>query len=337
MHFRATRSRPVGFTLIELLVVIGIIGLLIGLLLPAIQFAREAARRSQCSNNLRQIGVALANYQSAMGRFPPVTVVPTDRTFQPWSAQARLLPYLEEVNLANLIDWKQSPQFTGNPLAAKTRVDVYLCPSEVNDRERPDPQSGDPNFTHYPLNYAANMGTWMVWDPNTRQGGGGSFSPNSNHRTASFRDGTSTTLAFAEVKTFSPHLRDSGNPPAFGIPIPSSPGVVVGYGGSLVQTGHTEWVCGRTNHIGFTTVFTPNTLVNFLSAGTTYDVDFISRREGGSMSQVTYSATTSRSFHSGMVQAVMMDGSTKSINNSIDLAIWRALSTRAGNEVITGF
>src|SRR3970040_1892893 len=111
-----------AFTLVELLVVIAIIGVLIALLLPAIQAAREAARRTQCSNNLKQIGVALHNYQSATSRFPPVTGLPLGQTFEPWSAQARLLPYLEQVNLVNLIDWTKTPEFTGHPVAAQTRV-----------------------------------------------------------------------------------------------------------------------------------------------------------------------------------------------------------------------
>ena len=325
-----------GFTLIELLVVIAIIAILISLLLPAVQQAREAARRSQCKNNLKQMGLAMHNYLDARRYFPPSACLNTSAiTSVFWSPQAYLLPYLEQANLQKLIDWNQPYSVQGN--VAKTRIPTYLCPSEVNDRARSDPQPGDPNFTHYPLNYAANMGTWMVWDPNTKQGGNGAFHPNSSLQTAHFRDGTSTTVAFAEVKTYTPHLRDSGNPAAAGVPVPGSVATVVGYGGTLKDSGHTEWVCGRANHIGFTTVFTPNTVVNYTSGGVKYDVDFISQREGGSTTQVTYAANTARSFHSGMVSAVMLDGATRSISNSIDLTIWRGLSTRSGSEVITDY
>ena len=330
------RNQGRGFTLIELLGVIAVIAILIALLLPAVQQAREAARKSQCKNNLKQMGLALHNYLDVKKYFPPSACIGTATTTSVfWSAQAYLLPFLEQADLQKLINWDQPYSLQGN--VARKRIAIYLCPSEINDRARSDPQSGDPNFAHYPLNYAANVGTWMVWDPNTKQGGGGAFYPNSSLSTAAFRDGTSSTLAFAEVKAYTPHLRDGGNPAAAGVPIPSTVAAVVAYGGSLAATGHTEWVCGRTNHIGFTTACGPNSVVNYMSGGTTYDIDFISRREGGSTTQVTYSATTSRSFHLGMVNAVMMDGAARSISSNIDLSIWRGLSTRNGRELLGEF
>ena len=141
MNASKSLQRVRGFTLIELLVVIAIIAVLIALLLPAVQQAREAARRTQCRNNLKQVGLALHNYNEAFSTFPPVSVLPQGRTFEPYSGHARLLPYIDQGNVANLIDWNVSSEFTSNPTAAKTRVAIYMCPSEINDRSRTTPGS----------------------------------------------------------------------------------------------------------------------------------------------------------------------------------------------------
>ena len=100
--------------------------------------------------------------------------------------------------------------------------------------------------------------------------------------------------------------------------------------------GHTEWVCGRTLHNGFTTAFPPNTVVPYShSDGRQYDVDICSSREGRN-STATYAAVTSRSHHAGVVSSALMDGSVRTIANSIDGSLWKALSTRSGGETVTG-
>ena len=161
---RTVVSTP--FTLIELLVVIAIIGILVALLLPAIQAAREAGRRASCSNNLRQIGVALHNYHDTHGSFPPGAIHPTGVTSKSWSIHARLLAFLEEENLQDLIDW--SAPYSAQGEVTRTRIDAYICPSDPGDRERPDG-----SITHYPLTYGVNMGTWFVFNPNNQTGGDG--------------------------------------------------------------------------------------------------------------------------------------------------------------------
>lgn len=331
MRLTSPGSRRSAFTLVELLVVIAIIGLLIALLLPAVHAAREAARRTDCRNNLRQVGLALHNYVDALGALPPVSVIPVGQTFEPWSAQAGLLPYLEQQNLADLIDWDVSPEFTSNPTAAATRVSIYLCPSEPNDRARETP-----TITHYPLNYGFNQGTWFIYDPQTQAIGDGAFAPNRAFRLSDMQDGLSNTTAASEVKAYQPNLWDSGNPNAVGTPPPADvPALAAFYGGTFDTNGHTEWVEGDVHECGFTTTFPPNTNVPYTQDGITYDIDVTSMRDGESTTAPTYAAVTTRSYHSGVVNVLLMDSSVQGMSDNIDGRVWRALGTRAGGEAVS--
>jgi prepilin-type N-terminal cleavage/methylation domain-containing protein/prepilin-type processing-associated H-X9-DG protein len=341
-------SRPTeknAFTLVELLVVITIIGILISLLLPAVQAAREAARRMQCANNLKQLGVGLHNYATANSIFPPSFCIQSGTTLTgnngSWSIHGRLLPYLEQGNAYGLVKldvaW-DAQTATGVPIM---RTSTFICPSEINDRVRVD-GSGKP-YT-YPQNYGFNFGTWFVWDPMTGQGGDGVFHVNSRIDPAAITDGLSNTLAATEVKAFTSYFRNTTDP---GLTVPASPGAVAALASGAQfklgsdtnsNTGHTEWADGRVHHSGITTVFTPNTMVSYVhSDGRTYDVDYNSRQEGQSATQRTYAAVTARSYHPGAVNALLMDGSVRNIGNSIGLKVWRALGTRAGGEVVTDY
>ncbi len=329
-----------GFTLVELLVVVAILGTLVGLLLPAVQQAREAARRAQCLNNLKQIGLALHNYQTVNTVFPPSFCIRPGTTLATnngsWSIHGRLLPFLEQGAAYSRIrlDIPWDAQLgTGVPTM---RTPTYVCPSEVNDRARVD-ASGSP--LTYPHTYGFNFGTWLVYNPGTNQGGDGAFFVNSQLGPASFTDGLSNTLAAAEVKAFTAYFRNTADP---GPTVPNLPNELAAFApgaqfklGPNVNdnTGHTEWGDGRVHHSGITTVFTPNTRVAYLHTdGRTYDVDYNSQQEGRSATQPTYAAVTARSYHPGVVNALFMDGSSRPISNTIDVAAWRAMGTRQGGE-----
>ncbi|MCI0681664.1 MAG: DUF1559 domain-containing protein [Gemmataceae bacterium] len=335
--------RP-AFTLIELLVVIAIIAILIALLVPAVQKVRAAAARVQCQNNLKQIGLAIHNFEGTMKSYPLSMYIQPNTVFASnngsWSIHARILPYVEQsaayvrVNLEAAWDAQLN---TGVPTF---RVPIYLCPNETNDVVRTN--GGNPYV--YPHTYGFNFGTWFVYDPTTGGGGDGAFHPNSRHRPASFQDGLSNTLCASEVKAFTPYVRNTADP---GPTPPASPAAVVAMAGGGQKklgpnvndcTGHTEWPDGRVHHSGFTTVFTPNTVVPFADGGRTYNIDYNSRQEGNSATQKTYAAITARSYHSGgLVNVLLMDGSVRSVSQNVDLTTWRALGTRAGGEVVGDF
>ena len=329
-----------AFTLVELLVVIAIIGILIALLLPAVQAAREAARRMQCKNNLKQLALAAQTYQTAVGCYPPSICLPVGIEVGhagDWSIHARVLPYLEQGTLYNDMDFSITYEdlVWGDQPISSVRIPGYLCPSEPHDQIRLD-NAGNP--FHWPLNYAFNMGIWFVYDPASGRGGRGATFPNSRLRPSDFSDGLSHTLAIAEVKAFTPYYRNTTTATAA---IPTCPADVAALcsggqaklGPELMQnTGHTEWVDGRASHVGFTTTFCPNTQVAFQYGGQSYDIDFSSQKEGASITNPTYTANTARSHHPGVVLVAMMDGSVHTIHDDVALNVWRGLSTRSGRE-----
>ena len=270
-----------------------------------------------------------------------MAIVPTITSNASWSIHGRLLPFMEQVNLYSQIDLSRA---WGNfPIISNFRVPVYACPSDPkSDRAR---DTGTNGIFLMPTCYGFNFGTWLVYNPTTRQGGDGIAFPNSKITISSITDGTSNTLLASEVHAWTAYTRNGGPPSTT---VPGNAATVALYAASGLKdrilpatqdgTGHTEWANGHSHHSGFTTTLAPNSNVIFVDAGVTYrNTDYASRQEGSNTTSVSYSALNSRSYHTGIVQSALCDGSVRSFSSNIDLSIWRALGTRDGGEVLGEF
>jgi prepilin-type N-terminal cleavage/methylation domain-containing protein/prepilin-type processing-associated H-X9-DG protein len=321
-----------GVTLIELLVVAAIIGILASLLLPAVQQAREASRRLSCKNNLKQMSLAVQNFQDVRGSFPVSFSVPSQTVVRgSWSIHARILPYVEraaEYTKIDLdVDWHKQVG-TGVPAI---RIPIYLCPSDPHLQVR---MRDGQKYVH-PITYGFNLGTWLVFDPRSYISGDGAFRVGKPTSPRDIPDGLSQTLCAAEVQAYTSYIRNTNDPgpvpPTSAAQLQSLNGEIK-LGPALQQnTGHTVWSDGRVHHTGFTTVFTPNSVVNYTYNGRVYNIDVNSQQEGRSLTNRSYAAVTSRSHHPGLVNVSFMDGSVREIIETIDLRVWRAIGTRRGN------
>ena len=344
------RRRPVrrGFTLIELLVVIAIIGVLIALLLPAVQSAREAARRSQCVNNLKQIGIAMHNYHDATGALPfghgPFG-------WNDWNAPTFLLPFLEQAPLYNTINFATeiggaNPGNPQNSTSQRVQVNVLLCPSDM-------PRLTSP-YGH--INYSACAGSnlqffgpqfdgmfgWVV-NPLSDASGDNKSNLGRTGKSIQFRDvtdGLSNTAAFSEKVTgignnnntrdglkptsniFQVNFTVSNNNDLVPQPYYALCRVINTRTRGLAGTeamGNHWWsghpYAGRYNH-----VMPPNTWPCL------YPINGITNGNG---------AMPPSSRHPGVVNVLFGDGTVHAIKQTIGVNVWWALGTRAGNETIS--
>jgi len=316
-----------GFTLIELLVVIAIVGVLVAILLPAVQSAREASRRAACANNLRQAGMALQNFHGACQHFPPGRGTPVPGIF---SAQAFLLPYFEEESLRNLIDYLSAPTsffvtdgtfYDGarNHDAATRIISVYQCPSEVAGGRVPGSEFAG-------TSYVANAGSGLV-NSGSLTNADGVFFTGSKVSFRSITDGSSHTAAMSE-RSLGP-----------GVPLgAASVGAVEGYMlqltapndvtvsncatpslGTWYSQRSAKWILGNYGNTLYNHYYTPNAPL------------------GDCMNAAQQKALTAvRGLHPGGVWVLFCDGSVRFADEQIDETLWRALSTRAGNEPMDG-
>jgi len=337
LEARSWRVSRRGMTLIELLVVIGIIGLLTLMILPAVQASRESARRTQCINHLKQIGAAVAQFESVHHEFPEAATdkrtTPNPQSQEQFSVHAQILPYLEMKALYDGLNASLSKDQKGlvfehlsNATARSTHVETFLCPSD--------------NFRISPGNsYRANIGP----HPNDTEsslfialsGGGGAFRTIRPTRVSDITDGLSMTAGFSERVAGSGSTTFYRDRNLWYVGLGATRGLVtsdeiIEYcsipirdpSAFFVFLGQ-YWLPGRYADSIYNHVATPNA---------PFPDCVMHEKLYETRPPLNIAAMTARSRHPGGVHLLLMDGSVRFIKNTIDVATWRALSTRAGGD-----
>jgi prepilin-type N-terminal cleavage/methylation domain-containing protein/prepilin-type processing-associated H-X9-DG protein len=369
------RSSRRGFTLIELLVVIAIIAVLIALLLPAVQSAREAARRVQCVNNLKQIGLALHNYHSAADSFPPGSalngIAATPGLYATWepnmSAQAMMLPYLEQSPLYNALNFSFGAEYDlgMNSTGVLTVVAGFLCPSDPNAAKGINTNNYHScigTTTDYMFSPGMTGGAnWEGTAPNvTFTGSTGLFAQAVSYGLRHCMDGTSNTVAYAESllgdsmatsvwagvdatppskyrgnMVYGADPGDDLNRPHDAFQNPALTITLLQNCNAMFQSTTTNigddhgyrWSMGVTGYSLFNTIQTPNDS----------QYPFSACRLDGTARDYPDSgfAYGSSSAHPGGINVCFGDGSVRFIKNSINRTTWWSLGTKANGEVIS--